>query len=92
MKWEGKYKMKKFTYYPTGVCSQQIDFELDEQNRLHNVHYTGGCNGNLKAIGKLTEGQEAEKIISLLKGNDCGGRGTSCADQLAQAVEAALKA
>ena len=82
--------MKKYTYYPTGVCSQQIDFELDEHNRLHNVRYLGGCDGNLKAIGKLTEGQNAAQVAALLKGNDCGGRGTSCADQLAQAVEAAL--
>ena len=82
--------MKKFTYYPAGVCSQEINFELDENNCLHNVRYTGGCNGNLNAIGKLVEGQEATHIVSLLKGNDCGGRGTSCADQLARALETAL--
>ena len=82
--------MKKHSYYPRGVCSQQIFFELDEQNRLHNVRFIGGCDGNLKAIGKLVEGQEANSIATLLKGNDCGGRGTSCADQLAQALEQAV--
>ena len=82
--------MKHYTYYPTGVCSEQIDFDLDENNRLHSVRYTGGCDGNLKAIGKLVEGQEAKNIATLLKGNDCGGRGTSCADQLAQALEQAI--
>ena len=82
--------MKHYTYYPTGVCSQQIDFDLDENNRLYHVRYTGGCDGNLRAIGKLVEGQEAQNIATLLKGNDCGGRGTSCADQLAQALEQAI--
>lgn len=83
--------MKHYTYYPMGVCSQQIDFDLDEQGCLYNVRYTGGCNGNLKAIGKLVDGQAATQIVKVLKGNDCGGRGTSCADQLACALEQALK-
>ncbi len=82
--------MKHFMYYPTGVCSQQIDFDLDDQGLLHHVRYTGGCDGNLKAIGKLVEGKPAAQIIRVLKGNDCGGRGTSCADQLACALEQAL--
>ena len=56
----------------------------------HNVSFVGGCDGNLKAIGKLVEGADAKEIASLLRGNDCGGRGTSCADQLARAVEEAL--
>lgn len=83
--------MKHYTYYPMGVCSQQIDFDLDEQGCLYNVRYIGGCNGNLKAIGKLVDGQAAAQIVKVLKGNDCGGRGTSCADQLACALEQALK-
>ena len=83
--------MKHYTYYPMGVCSQQIDFDLDEQGRLYNVRYIGGCNGNLKAIGKLVDGQAAAQIVKVLKGNDCGGLGTSCADQLACALEQALK-
>jgi len=82
--------MKKHSYYPHGVCSQQIFFELDEQNRLHNVRFTGGCDGNLKALGILTEGQDAAHVAKLLRKNDCGGRGTSCADQLACAIEEAL--
>lgn len=68
----------------------QIDFDLDDTNTLHNVRFTGGCNGNLKAIGKLVEGKKGTEIASLLQGNDCGGRGTSCADQLAQAILQAL--
>ena len=83
--------MKNYSYTPHGVCSRRIDFALDEEGRLHNVTFTGGCPGNLLAIGKLVEGQSAKDIAALLRGNDCGGRGTSCADQLAIAIGAALQ-
>ena len=82
--------MKSYSYNPQRVCSKQITFDLDEQNKLHNVKFLGGCPGNLLAIGKLVEGQDAEKIAGILKGNDCGGRGTSCGDQLSIAIETAL--
>ncbi len=81
--------MQHFTYVPHGVCSRRIDFDL-EDGKLHDVRFVSGCNGNLKAIGKLLEGQEAAEAVRILKGNTCGMRGTSCADQLALAVEAAL--
>ena len=58
---------------------------------MHDVVYTGGCNGNLKAIGKLVEGMPADKVIEILKGNTCGLKGTSCADQLTKALEEAKK-
>lgn len=77
------------TYVPRGVCSQLIDFEIDGEGRLRNVAFTGGCNGNLKAIGKLVEGQDAAEVAALLKGNTCGRRSTSCADQLACAIQEA---
>ena len=83
--------MKNYSYTPRGVCSRRIDFTLDEQGRLHNVKFTGGCPGNLLAIGKLVEGADAKDIAALLRGNDCGGRGTSCADQLAIAIGEALQ-
>ena len=83
--------MNNYSYTPQGVCARKIDFALDEQGKLHNVKFTGGCPGNLQAIGKLVEGADAHGIAALLRGNDCGGRGTSCADQLAIALEAALK-
>lgn len=83
--------MKNYTYTPTGpVCARKIQFSL-EDGKLHSVRFNGGCNGNLKAIGKLVEGAEARDVVRILRGNDCGGRGTSCADQLAQAIEAALE-
>ena len=83
--------MKNFSYTPNRVCSKKITFDLDDQNKLHNVKFTGGCPGNLLAISKLIEGKDAKEIVKILKGNDCGGRGTSCGDQLAIAIEEALK-
>ena len=82
--------MNTYIYTPKYVCSREIRFGL-ESGRVHNLRFIGGCDGNLKAIGKLLEGREAEEAIRLLKGNDCGGRGTSCADQLACALEEALE-
>ncbi|MBR1861426.1 MAG: TIGR03905 family TSCPD domain-containing protein [Lachnospiraceae bacterium] len=82
--------MKEYSFTPHGVCSSNITFELDDENKIHNLAFTGGCNGNLKAIGRLVEGKDASEISGLLKGNDCKGRGTSCADQLSKALEAAV--
>ncbi|MBQ7265406.1 MAG: TIGR03905 family TSCPD domain-containing protein [Firmicutes bacterium] len=79
--------MEKYTYTPTGVCAKQIVFELDEEGKIHSLSFTGGCNGNLKAIGRLAEGQSAKNIADILRGNQCGIKGTSCADQLAQAID-----
>ncbi len=80
----------KHTCYPAGVCSRQIDFEL-RGGALHNVVFTGGCDGNLKALCKLAEGMEAARVVELLTGNTCREKGTSCADQLARAIRAAQK-
>ncbi len=81
--------MKEYDAKTHGICSRAIHFGL-EGGKLHGVRFEGGCPGNLLAIGKLLEGADAAETVRLLKGNDCGGRGTSCADQLARAVEAAL--
>jgi uncharacterized protein (TIGR03905 family) len=77
--------MAHHTYRTRGVCARSIDFDL-EDGRLHNVQFEGGCNGNLKAIGKLVEGMEAARVIELLEGNTCGPRTTSCTDQLTRAL------
>ena len=77
-----------YRYKTKNVRSSEINFDLEE-GKLHNVVFTGGCNGNLKAIGKLVEGMDADQVIALLKGNTCGPNFTSCADQLTKAVEAA---
>lgn len=81
--------MKRITYTPTGVCAREISFDL-EDGRISGLRFAGGCNGNLKAIGRLVEGHDAREIADLLRGNDCKGRGTSCADQLAKAIYQAL--
>lgn len=84
--------MENYSFRTQRVCSKRIDFALDEKNRLHDVNFLGGCPGNLLAIGKLVEGKDAKEIANILRGNDCGGRGTSCADQLSIAIDEALKA
>ena len=82
--------MDNYTFTPQRVCSKRIDFSLDEAGRLHDVQFFGGCPGNLPAIGKLVEGKDAKEIADILRGNPCGGRGTSCADQLSKAIQQAL--
>ena len=79
----------KYQFDPKGVCSQKIYFEIDD-GKVHDVSFRGGCNGNLKAISKLVNGMDAEKVISILKGNTFGYNSTSCADQFAVALEKAL--
>ena len=82
--------MTSFSFNPQGVCSQEIQFDIDAQGRIHTVRFIGGCPGNLTAISKLVEGVDAKQVVTLLKGNDCAGKGTSCADQLARALAQAL--
>lgn len=79
----------KHTYRTKGTCSSVITFDLTD-GILSGVTFTGGCNGNLKAISRLVEGKNAEEIMNLLRGNTCGPRSTSCADQLSRAIEEAL--
>ena len=83
--------MTSYSFEPQRVCSKRINFNLDDEGNLHDVAFVGGCPGNLKAIGKLVEGKNAAEIANILRGNDCGGRGTSCGDQLAIAIDSALK-
>lgn len=73
-------------YKTKNTCSTKISFDKDENGIVTNISFTGGCNGNLKALSKVLEGWHADKIVEVLKGNTCGGRSTSCADQLAQAL------
>lgn len=77
-----------YTYNTKGTCASQIIFDL-EGDKVHNIKFIGGCNGNLKAISKLLEGMSVDYIYDKLKGNLCKEKGTSCADQLAIAVKEA---
>ena len=78
----------QYKYRTQGVCSQSITFDL-EGDVVRNISFCGGCDGNLKAISKLVDGMTVGKIEEILKGNTCGYKNTSCADQLARAVRKA---
>ena len=80
----------EYTYKPQNVCSVLIKFQIDG-DVISNVSFTGGCNGNLKAISKLVDGMTVEQIEAKLAGNPCGMRPTSCADQFAIAVRKAYE-
>lgn len=83
--------MFHFDYKTQDTCSQLISLDIDG-DRVYNVSFTGGCNGNLKAIPILVEGMTVEQIEEKLSGVLCGRRPTSCADQLTKAVRAAYEA
>ena len=70
----------------TGVCARNMSFDI-ENGVIRNLKVMGGCNGNLKGIASLVEGMKIEDVVSRLEGIDCGGKGTSCPDQLAKAVK-----
>lgn len=76
----------KISYTPKGVCSRQINIEV-EDGIVQNVEYIGGCNGNLKGIGSLVKGMKVEDVIAKLENIKCGYKNTSCPDQLAQALK-----
>lgn len=78
-----------YDYKTENACAQMISFDMDG-DVVTNISFLGGCNGNLKAIAKLVDGWTADKIEEMLMGNTCGRRLTSCADQLARAVRAAV--
>lgn len=80
----------KYTYKTKGTCSREITFDL-EDGIVKNISFQGGCNGNLKGVSSLAEGQKAEDVIEKLEGIKCGFKNTSCPDQLAEALKEALK-
>ncbi len=81
--------MTSFSYITKGVCSTNISFDVID-GKLYNVKFIGGCVGNLQAISKLVEGKDAKIVADTLRSNDCRGKGTFCADQLARAIEEVL--
>lgn len=80
--------MKHYRHTCSGTCSSAIDFDIADDDTVHNVLFTGGCNGNLQGIARLVEGRPRAEIISLLNGVSCSGGPTSCPDQLAKALQA----
>ncbi len=82
----------KDIWYPTqGTCSKFIHVELSDDNVIQNVQFIGGCNGNTQGISALVKGQKAEDVIDRVKGISCGGRPTSCPDQLSKALAKAIE-
>lgn len=77
---------KQQTYKPSGICSIEIKYEIDN-NKLKNVEFTKGCPGNLKAIAALVEGMDVQTVIQKLEGITCGVKDTSCSDQLVKALK-----
>ena len=78
----------KYSYQTEGTCSQQIDFEI-EDNILKDVVFYGGCNGNLQGICRLVKGMQVDEVIAKLSGICCGWKSTSCPDQLCRALKVA---
>jgi len=74
----------------SGVCSRAIELEL-ENGIVKEVVFIGGCRGNTQGVAALIRGMDAREAVERIKGIDCGGKGTSCPDQLAKAIEMALE-
>lgn len=83
--------MRHITYTTHGTCSRLINIDINDSGDIADVSFVGGCNGNLQGIGALVRGQRPEDVIARLKGIRCGAKPTSCPDQLALALEEALK-
>lgn len=85
--------MQHIDFRPRGVCSQMIHIDLSDDGRtIEHVSFDGGCSGNLAAISKLVAGRPTEEVAEILKGNTCGPRKTSCADQFSTALLQAMDA
>lgn len=82
--------MVSLDYRPKRICARNIHVEIsDDGQTIEQVAFMGGCNGNTKAVAKLVAGKPVDEIVELLAGNDCAGRGTSCADQMTLALRQA---
>ncbi len=77
----------QFVYKPKGVCSREFTFEIND-DVIESLSVVGGCNGNLKGIGRLIAGMKVDDVISRLEGTTCGSKPTSCPDQISQALKA----
>ena len=74
-----------FNYKTQGVCSRSIRFEI-EDGKIHNINFEGGCDGNAQGVASLADGMDIDEVVTRIKGISCGGKGTSCPDQLATAL------
>lgn len=83
--------MKEIMYPTQGTCSRLIHVVLDDEDRIQTVEFMGGCHGNLQGIAALVKGQKAKDVIARVQGISCGGKATSCPDQLSKALAKALE-
>lgn len=79
--------MKQLTYKTFGTCSKFIELTVNDDSTIEDVTFIGGCQGNTKGVSRLVKGRKVDEVIQMLKGIDCGGKGTSCPDQLSKALE-----
>lgn len=79
--------MKEITYFTSGTCSKVITLKLDDENRIVDVNFVGGCNGNLQGICSLVKGMNIADVKTKLNGIRCGSKNTSCPDQLCRAID-----
>jgi len=79
--------MKTIEYFPVGVCSRHIRISVEDDGTVAEIVFTGGCHGNTQGVAALAKGMPASEVIARLRGIDCKGKGTSCPDQLARALE-----
>ena len=77
----------EYRYKPTGVCSREMIFNINEDNTIESLEVIGGCNGNLKGIGRLIKGMKIDDVIERLEGVECNIKNTSCPDQIAEALK-----
>lgn len=80
--------MKNICYPTQGTCSKFINVSIDDDNKIHDVSFVGGCMGNTCGVSRLVEGMDADEVIVRLRGITCGNKPTSCPDQLSLAIEA----
>lgn len=81
----------KITFKPSGVCCREMSFEVDDNNKITDIEFVGGCPGNMIGIKHLVIGQDAHEVANKLENIPCGGKATSCPDQLSKAIRDALK-
>lgn len=88
---KGIVKMKKITYSPKGVCSRQMNVEIDDNGIITKVQIIGGCAGNTQGVSRLIEGMDAKTAIEKISGIRCGFKSTSCPNELAKAIAECLE-
>lgn len=81
----------KITFKPSGVCCREMSFDVDDNNKITDIEFVGGCPGNMIGIKHLVIGQDAHKVANKLENIPCGSKATSCPDQLSKAIRDALK-